>query len=64
MKDDTIREKANKLKSLVIEINELMAELGQLNVDVKIGYIDKKSDVPQGIHIWRIEEHNNYLTDE
>jgi hypothetical protein len=64
MKDDTIIEKANKLKSLVTEINELMAELGQLNVDVRIGYIEKKGTTPQGIHVWRIEEHNNYLTDE
>jgi hypothetical protein len=64
MKDDTIIEKANKLKSLVTEINELMAELGQLNVDVRIGYIEKKGTIPQGIHVWRIEEHNNYLTDE
>lgn len=64
MKDDTIREKATKLKSLVTEINQLMAELGQLNVDVRIGYIERKGDVPQGIHVWRIEEHNNYLTDE
>jgi hypothetical protein len=41
-----------------------MTDLGTLNVDVKIGYVERKGDVPQSIHIWRIEEHNDYLTDE
>jgi hypothetical protein len=48
----------------VKEVNELMTDLGTLNVDVKIGYVEKKGDIPQCIHIWRIEEHNDYLTDE
>lgn len=64
MKDENIKEKVIKLKALVKEVNELMADLGQLNVDVRVGYVDKKGDIPQGIHIWRIEEHNNYLNDE
>jgi hypothetical protein len=64
MKDDNIKSKVIKLKDLVKEVNELMTDLGTLNVDVKIGYVEKKGDVPQCIHIWRIEEHNDYLTDE
>jgi hypothetical protein len=64
MKDDNIKSKVIKLKDLVKEVNELMTDLGTLNVDVKIGYVERKGDVPQSIHIWRIEEHNDYLTDE
>lgn len=64
MKDDNIKEKVIKLKGLVAEVNELMAALGELNVDVRIAYVEKKADIPQGISIWRIEEHNNYLHDE
>ena len=64
MKDDNIKSKVIKLKDLVKEVNELMTDLGTLNVDVRIGYVERKGDVPQGIHIWRIEEHNDYLRDE
>lgn len=64
MKDDAIKLKAIKLKELVKEVNKLMDELGQLNVDVRISYVEKKLDVPQSIRVWRIEEHNDYLTDE
>jgi hypothetical protein len=64
MKDDIIKLKANKLKELVKEVNELLDELGTLNVDVRIRYVEKKFDAPQNIHVWRIEEHNDYLTDE
>jgi soluble P-type ATPase len=64
MKDDNIKSKVIKLRDLVKEVNELMSDLGKLNVDVRIGYIERKGDVPQNIHIWRIEEHNDYLTDE
>ena len=64
MKDDNVKSKVIKLKALVKEVNELMSDLGTLNVDVRIGYVEKKGNVPQNIHIWRIEEHNDYLTDE
>lgn len=64
MKDDSIKLKAIKLKELVKEVNELMDQLDQLNVDVRIRYIERKFDVPQSINIWKIEERNDYLTDE
>lgn len=64
MKDDNIKSKVTKLKTLVQEVNELMSDLDASNVDVRIRYVERKGDVPQHIHIWRVEEHNDYLTDE
>lgn len=64
MKDNDIKSKVIKLKDLVTEVNELMSNLGALNVDVRIVYAEKQDNVPQNIRIWRIEEHNDYLTDE
>lgn len=66
MKDDNIKSKVIRLKAIVKDLNELMAELDTLNVDVKISYIEssKSKDIKQGVSVWRIEECNSYLNDE
>ena len=67
MKDTVIQSKADKLKTLVGEVNELMKELQDLNVEVRISYSDKRTGVnpsPQSIYLWKVEEHNTYLTNE
>ena len=63
MKDPVIEEKVAILKEAVDSVNILMKELQDLRVDVRISYVERSSakEIAQGISIWRIEEHNNYL---
>lgn len=63
MKDPEIEQQVATLKEAVDRVNEVMLNLQQLNVDVRISYVEKSltKGIPQGIHIWRIEEHNDYL---
>lgn len=63
MKDPKIEQLVTDLKTRVDDVNQLMKELGELNVDVRISYVEpsKSKDIAQGISLWRIEEHNNYL---
>lgn len=63
MKDPKIEQLVTDLKTRVDDVNRLMKELGELNVDVRISYVEqsKSKDIAQGISLWRIEEHNNYL---
>ena len=63
MKDPKIEELVTQLKSSVDNVNVIMQLLQELDVDVRISYIDRNrsKDVSQGISIWRIEEHNDYL---
>jgi hypothetical protein len=69
MKDPVIEFKASELKELVDQINRLMSDLQDLNVEVRIAYIDKnelgyKTDegpARQGIKLWKVEERNGYL---
>lgn len=63
MKDTVIEAKVEFLKETVNKLNILMKELQDLNVDVRISYVEKNSskEIDQGISIWRIEEHNDYL---
>lgn len=63
MKDPAIAEKVARLRQLELEFNTLMAELEELSVEVRVNYVENKSkeNITQGIHIWRIVEHNNYL---
>ena len=69
MKDPVIESKAIELKSLVARVNILMSELQDLDVEVRIAYIDKNepgystSDGParQSIKLWKVEERNGYI---
>jgi hypothetical protein len=63
MKDPMIESQVAALKEAVDQVNVIMDNLQQLNVDVRISYVEKNltKEVRQGISIWRIEEHNDYL---
>lgn len=63
MKDPVIETQVTALKEAVNQVNVIMDNLQQLNVDVRICYVEKSltKDVRQGISVWRIEEHNDYL---
>lgn len=69
MKDPVIVSKVDTLKELVSKVNEVMLELQDLNVEVRISYIakndpsyaSKENTVNQGISLWKVEEHNGYL---
>lgn len=67
MKDPNIQKLVTKLQSSVASVNEIMQLLQEMNVEVKISYVDPKSsdnynkDIKQSINVWRIEEHNDYL---
>ena len=58
-----IKETVQALKEKVNEVNALMKQLGEQGVDVRISYIEssKSKDIAQGISIWRIEQHINFL---
>ncbi len=63
MKDPVIISKVADLKTLVDQVNDVMKELQDLNVDVRISYVEKNKakEIAQGISLWRVEEHNGYL---
>ncbi len=63
MKDPVIESQVTALKEAVDQVNVIMDNLQQLNVDVRISYVEKSptKEVSQGISIWRISEHNDYL---
>ena len=69
MKDSVIESKANELKSLVDQVNQIMSDLQDMNVEVKIAYIDKneigykteEGPARQSIKLWKVEERNGYL---
>lgn len=68
MKDPVIESKTNELISLVNQINVIMSDLQDMNVEVRISYIEKgdnkypaENSIKQGISLWRVEEHNGYL---
>lgn len=63
MKDPVIESQVSALKEAVNQVNVIMLNLQQLNVDVRISYVEKSltKEVSQGISIWCIEERNDYL---
>ena len=67
MKDPVIESKVKELKALVEQVNIIMSDLQDLNVEVRIAYIDKNEhghineNAKQGIKLWRVEERNGYL---
>jgi len=69
MKDAVIESKTNKLKALVDQVNQIMSDLQDLNVEVRIAYVDKnelgykteEDPARQGIKLWKVEERNGYL---
>ena len=69
MKDPLIESKTNELKSLVEQVNQIMSDLQDMNVEVRISYIsrdepghriDTDSD-RQRIKLWKVEERNGYV---
>lgn len=68
MKDPVIEKLVIELHDAVSHVNSIAEKLQDLNVEVRIAYVDPKSpenmnktDIKQGIKVWRIEEHNDYL---
>jgi hypothetical protein len=69
MKDPVIESKTNDLKSLVDQVNQIMSDLQDMNVEVRIAYINKKDPSylndenfdKQRIKLWKVEEYNGYL---
>lgn len=63
MKDPMIQQLVLELRYSVNNVNVLMKQLQDLNVDVRIAYVEKAltKNIDQGITLWRVEEHNDYL---
>ncbi len=63
MKDPKIEELVTQLRSSVASVNDIMQLLQELNVEVRIAYVDKNTDknISQGISLWKVEERNGYL---
>jgi hypothetical protein len=69
MKDPVIVSKVDALKDLVAKVNDIMLELQNLNVEVRIAYVAKNdpnystrdNTINQSINLWKVEEHNGYL---
>jgi hypothetical protein len=64
MTDNEIKRKSERLKKLVAEVNTIMAELDDADVEVRIGYVDsaKSKEIKQGINLWRLIRHTDYLS--
>ena len=63
MKDPVINDLVTQLKNSVAETNRLMEILQNNNVEVRITYVESSTtkNLKQGISIWRITQHNDYL---
>ena len=69
MKDPAIELKVADLKVLVDQVNQIMSDLQDLNVEVRIAYVDKNEPghttefgpARQSIKLWKVEERNGYI---
>jgi hypothetical protein len=63
MNDTIVADKVNQLKTLTENLNTLMAELEELNVEVRFTYVESRPSEGrrQGINLWRVIEHYDYL---
>jgi hypothetical protein len=67
MKDPVIKAKVDELKLLVEQVNQLMSDLQDMSVEVRISYVDPyqygtgSEPVQQSIKLWKVVEHNGYL---
>ena len=63
MKDPAIESKVKDLKSLVEQVNVIMSDLQDMNVEVRIAFVDKNDPnystveniTRQSIRLWKIE---------
>ena len=61
MIDANIAEKVQTILKNVDEINQLMSELYEHSVEVRIAYKDASKGEPPRIELWRATEHVDYL---
>jgi 23S rRNA C2498 (ribose-2'-O)-methylase RlmM len=58
-----VSETVQTLKDKINEVNELMKELDNAGVEVRISYVDsnKSKEITQGISLWRVVQHIDHL---
>ena len=61
MIDSNIAEKVQTILKNVDEINQLMSELYEHSVEIRIAYKDANKGEPPRIELWRATEHVDYL---
>jgi hypothetical protein len=64
MIDSYITKKVEELSKHVEGINEIIAELHDNNVEIRIAYKEAADGKPPHIDLWRVIEHVNYLKRE
>lgn len=64
MIDSYITKKVEELSKHVENINQIMSELHDDNVEIRISYKDATTDKPPQIDLWRVIEHVDYLKKE
>jgi hypothetical protein len=61
MIDSNIVDKVQTISKNVEEINQLMSELYDQSVEIRIAYKDSSKGEPPRIELWRATEHVDYL---
>jgi hypothetical protein len=61
MFDNSIAEKVQTILKNVDEINQLMSELYEQSVEIRIAYKDANKGEPPKIDLWRATEYVDYL---